>query len=175
MTRAKSLQNSWEKLNRSNRLVIVELQKIFFLDKVCSFFQSCRNWPICGFSACTDICINRIGYAFFSLQYADIHMHAHIVKCICAYEKNPHSQLYWGALCRSRMMFTLMMILGLFEAEKGDEFPLVVNLLLPRSTVRDAPVYQYCIFEHCSKVSNRCWKIPHFVKAFWHKIGIRLA
>ena len=47
MQRTKSLQNSWEKLKKSNRLVTVKRQKIFFLDKVWSFFPSCRNWPIC--------------------------------------------------------------------------------------------------------------------------------
>ena len=46
MYRTKSLQNSWEKLKKSNRLVTVKRQKIFFLDKVWSFFPSCRNWPI---------------------------------------------------------------------------------------------------------------------------------
>ena len=46
MQRTKSLQNSWEKLKKSNRLATVKRQKIFFLDKVWSFFPSCRNWPI---------------------------------------------------------------------------------------------------------------------------------
>ena len=46
MYRTKSLKNSWEKLKKSNRLVTVKRQKISFLDKVWSFFPSCRNWPI---------------------------------------------------------------------------------------------------------------------------------
>ena len=48
MQRAKSLQNSWEKLNRSNRLVTAELQKLWKNATFLPFSPSSGNWPTCS-------------------------------------------------------------------------------------------------------------------------------
>ena len=69
MTRAKSLQNSWEKLNRSNRLLTAELQKLWKNATFWPFAPAWGNWPICNLCSVKIHTHTRYKYVIFSVRF----------------------------------------------------------------------------------------------------------
>ena len=141
---------------RQSLLIFPVLQKLTHMWFFCMYGYLHKPYRVCFF----QFAICRYTHA---CAYSKMHM--------CLWKKSALPALVRSPMQIKNVVYSPDDFRAIWST-KGDE---LVSWLLLRSTVRDAPVYQYCIFEHCSKVSNRCWKIPHFVKAFWHKLDIRLA